>query len=210
MSGDRTLSAPAIEAPPVQGYQIVVAVRGAGGTLNPMNLRLHTDYALRVLLYLAHADAQVSVEAMARGYGISKEHLFKVVQQLARLGYVTTRGGRGGGVRLARRAADINVGAVVAEFEGRSGVLACVADPGVCVLEPGCVLRGALIKAENAFYDTLSKLTIADAIQPNAARQSGGVYNLTIRRAAPAPASSLGLAQRAAFPTARAAEGQAD
>jgi Rrf2 family nitric oxide-sensitive transcriptional repressor len=147
-----------------------------------MNLRLQTDYALRVLLYLAHADTQASVETMADGYGVSKDHLFKVIQQLSRLGYVATRGGRGGGVRLAKAPADINVGTVVAEFEGRNGVLACVHDPAACVLEPGCVLRHLVIKAEDAFFETLSRMTIADVIAGNAAKKSGGVYNLQIKR----------------------------
>jgi len=51
----------------------------------------------------------------------------------------------------------------------------------VCVLEPGCVLRGLLIKAEAAFYQTLGEMTLADILAPNAAKQSGGMYNLTIR-----------------------------
>ena len=82
---------------------------------------------------------------------------------------------------MRKGAEEIRIDRVVAEFEGRSGVLACVADPSVCVLEPGCVLRTALIDAEDAFYQTLSKLTLADVIKPNAERKSGGVYNLTIR-----------------------------
>ena len=153
-----------------------------------MNLKVHTDYALRTLLYLAHKGGQASVEEIAVAYGISKDHLFKVVQQLVRLGYIASKPGRTGGVWLRVPAEQIRVDRVVGEFEGRNGVLACVAEPTVCVLEPGCVLRHALIDAENAFYDTLSKLTIAGAIRPSsspsstAGRQSGGVYNLTLRR----------------------------
>src|SRR5215218_9650640 len=115
-----------------------------------MNLRLNTDYALRVLLYLAQTNAQSSVEQIAVAYGISRDHLFKVVQQLSRLGYVVSRGGRGGGVRLAKEPAAINVGTVVGEIEGRNGVLGCIHDRNACVLEPGCVLRNLVIKAEEA------------------------------------------------------------
>jgi DNA-binding IscR family transcriptional regulator len=98
---------------------------------------------------------------------------------------------------LRKPAEEIRVDRVVADFEGRSGVLACVAEPTVCVLEPGCVLRHALMDAENAFYDTLGKLTIADAVEPRSTQSSdqpsgppsGGVYNLTIRRASVLTAS---------------------
>ncbi|MGB7161116.1 MAG: Rrf2 family transcriptional regulator [Tepidisphaeraceae bacterium] len=145
-----------------------------------MNLRLQTDYALRVLLYLAQVGEQTSVERMATEYHVSRDHLFKVVQQLSRLGYVASRGGRGGGVRLAKDPAAINVGTVVAEVEGRNGVLHCVHDPNACVLEPGCVLRNLVIKAEDAFFATLSKMTIADVIRANTTTRKGGLYNLNI------------------------------
>ena len=156
-----------------------------------MNLKVHTDYALRTLVYLAHKREQASVEEISSAYGISKDHLFKVVQQLVRLGYLASKPGRTGGVRLRKSAETIRVDEVVAAFEGRTGVLACVAEPSVCVLEPGCVLRSALIDAEEAFYATLAKLTIADAIRPAAGTsQTGGVYNLTIRGRTAAGAAS--------------------
>jgi len=146
-----------------------------------MNLKVHTDYSLRVLLYLAHKNEQASVDEIATAYRISKDHLFKVVQELVRLGYVASKPGRRGGIRLKKNPADVRIDEVVARLEGRNGVLACVDDPGCCVLEPGCVLRGLLIKAEAAFYDTLGRMTLADILAPNAEKQSGGMYNLTIR-----------------------------
>ena len=145
-----------------------------------MFLRLQTDYALRTLIYLAHRKEQCSVEEIASTFKISKDHLFKIVQQLGRLGYVVSRAGRKGGVRISKPAEQINVGKVIAEFEGRNGMLECVEDPSVCNLEPGCVLRTLLIQAEKNFYDTLEKMTIADVLRPNVAIKHGGVFNLTI------------------------------
>ncbi len=129
-----------------------------------MRLRLQTDYALRVLIYLARSDGLVRVESVAEAYDVSREHLVKVVQALARHGWVTTRAGRGGGVRLTGSAADVDVGEVVAAFEGRQGVLECVLEPETCVLEPGCRLRRKLIEAEAAFYAVLEGMTLADLV----------------------------------------------
>ena len=143
--------------------------------------KLQTDYALRTLIYLAHVNGQASVQEIATAYGISRDHLFKVVQQLVRLGCVVTRAGRNGGVRLSRDAAAISCGEVVAGFEGRNGLLPCVKDTGYCVLEPGCVLRSALIRAEDAMYGVLERLSIADLIRANTQGSSGGVYNLSVR-----------------------------
>jgi Rrf2 family transcriptional regulator, nitric oxide-sensitive transcriptional repressor len=147
--------------------------------------RMQTDYALRTLIYLAHKGEQASVQEIATAYGISRDHLFKVVQQLVRLGYAASRPGRGGGIRLAKDAWTINCGAVVADFEGRNGLLPCVKDANYCVLEPGCVLRSALMRAEDALYGVLERLTVADLIRDNERHGTGGIYNLTIRGQTP-------------------------
>jgi Rrf2 family nitric oxide-sensitive transcriptional repressor len=156
-----------------------------------MNLKMQTDFALRTLIYLAFRKEQVPVEEISTTYRISKDHLVKVVQSLVRLGYVQSRSGRNGGIRLAKDAGSINVGTVVGEFEGRQGLLPCVGDVSYCNLEPGCALRSMLIKAEEAFYQTLGRMTIGELIQANVAKGSGGVYNLTINRTLPAPAPAL-------------------
>ena len=166
-----------------------------------MILKRQTDYALRTLLYLAHVQDRSSVDRIADAYQISREHLVKIVQQLARLGYVRSYSGRHGGIELARAPQDINVGAVIGEFEGRNGVLECIANPASCVLEPGCVLRHLLIEAEAAFYRTLARASIADLIRSNTVKQSGGLYNLTARGAqiaAPAGGGTDGGAAAAA------------
>jgi Rrf2 family nitric oxide-sensitive transcriptional repressor len=146
-----------------------------------MVLKMQTDYALRTLIYLAHVGGQATANEIAEAYGISKDHLLKVIQHLVRLGYVISRSGRTGGIRLADEPERINCGDVVAGFEGRHGLLPCVREPSHCVLEPGCVLRSALIKAEDAMYAVLERLSIADVCRANAAAGKGGVYNLTVR-----------------------------
>lgn len=132
-----------------------------------MRLLLQTDYALRVLLYLAAVRRRSTAEEIAGAYGISKEHLIKVIRQLDRLGYARTLPGRGGGVEIRRDPARTTVAEVVAAFEGRSGVLDCVDVPESCPMEPGCALRGVLIDAEEAFYAKLERVTIAELSRPS-------------------------------------------
>ena len=146
-----------------------------------MNLKTQTDYALRTLLYLGFTGEKATVDSIAQSYQISKEHLVKVVQQLVRMGYVRSQAGRTGGVKLARPPEQIVVGNVVADFEGRNGVLGCVTDPTYCVLEPGCLLRHLLIDAEQAFYEKLSKVTVADLVRTTPGAVRGGLLNLTVR-----------------------------
>lgn len=147
-----------------------------------MQLRLKTDFALRVLLYLAHRERTtgerlpVRVEAVANAYDISKEHLVKVVQQLATHGWVVTKAGRGGGLQLAVEPGTIEVVDVIEAFEERRGVLECVETPRACILEPGCGLRRLLMRAEDAFYDSLAGVTVADLV----GGRRGGVHNLPL------------------------------
>ena len=114
---------------------------------------------------------------IADAFLISKDHLVKVIQQLARLGYVRALPGRNGGVLLTRDPAEILVGEVIKAMEGASGILACVNDSSFCPMEPGCQLRRILMKAESAFYDTLKTVSIADLFR---GRNKGGIANLNI------------------------------
>src|SRR6476620_1454086 len=113
-----------------------------------MRLGLHTDYALRTLIYLAGRSERASVAQVAAFYEISKDHVAKVVQSLARQGYVRSIRGAGGGIELARRPEEIRIGEVIEDFEGNLHLLECVGVENVCVIQPGCKLRSVLAQAE--------------------------------------------------------------
>ncbi len=113
-----------------------------------MKLSLHTDYALRTLLYLATRPGRVTIGEVAGFYQISFSHLGKVAHQLGRIGHVRNVRGPGGGLALGRPAEEITVGRVIRDFEGLNVHLECVVTPDVCVIQPGCSLRGVLAEAE--------------------------------------------------------------
>jgi Rrf2 family nitric oxide-sensitive transcriptional repressor len=131
-----------------------------------MRLALQTDYALRTLLYLASRRGRATVAEVAGFYGISAHHLGKVVHQLGRLGHIRNLRGPGGGMELARRPEEITVGSVVRAFEGRTDLLECVGTAGVCVIQPGCVLRGVLAEAERRMMSYLDSVTLAALLPP--------------------------------------------
>ncbi|MDE1150062.1 MAG: Rrf2 family transcriptional regulator [Azospirillaceae bacterium] len=134
-----------------------------------MRLSSYTDYALRTLVYLAlKPDGLATINDVAQIYGISKNHLMKVVHQLSQLGYVEAVRGRGGGLRLGRKAEDIRVGEVVRATEQELDLLECFgdADPEFCRLSPTCVLKSALKEALQAFLAVLDDYTLADLVKP--------------------------------------------
>jgi len=135
-----------------------------------MHLTTFTDYALRTLIYLgAHRedDHLVTIRDIASGYGISENHLMKVVHHLAKQGYVETLRGKGGGMRLACAPEQINIGAVVRGAEGELAVVECLQDGNRnCPIEPACALRDVLLKATHAFTAVLDNKTLADLLKP--------------------------------------------
>jgi len=126
-----------------------------------MRLTRYTDYAMRVLLYLgARPEALCSISEVSRAYGISQNHLMKVVNDLARAGYVASVRGRFGGIRLGRPAGEINVGAVVRHTEDGFDLVDCAG----CVIAPACGLTGALDEALAAFMRVLDDYTLEDLL----------------------------------------------
>jgi Rrf2 family nitric oxide-sensitive transcriptional repressor len=131
-----------------------------------MRLTRHTDYAMRVLLYLgARPERVCTIAEMARAYGISQNHLMKVVHQLGKAGHVTSVRGRHGGIRLASDPSAINVGAVMRASETQAGAdgLALLDCPQ-CPIAPACGLTSVVDEALAAFFAVLERHTLADLL----------------------------------------------
>lgn len=134
----------------------------------PMKLTRYTDYALRVLIFLAGRDEGLaSIRQIADAYGISQNHLMKIVQDLGHAGFVETVRGRRGGLRLPRPAGLITIGSVVRHTEGNGALVDC----STCLIAPACGLPAILSEATEAFMATLDRYTLADvAKRPGAFR----------------------------------------
>jgi len=131
-----------------------------------MELTLYTDYSLRVLMYLGLRRSELSlISEIAGDYGISANHLVKVVHGLARGGFIRTYRGKGGGLALAREPQGINIGAVVRYTEGAFEPVECFrgAD-NHCVVTGACRLAGILQEACDSFLAALDRYTLADLL----------------------------------------------
>lgn len=128
-----------------------------------MQLTRHTDYALRLLIHLAAGEgARAQIADVASAHDISKTHLMKVANQLAHCGFIETTRGRGGGVRLARPASEINLAEVVCATEPGTALVQC----GGCNLLPGgCLLPGIFAQGFGAFRDVLARYSLADLMR---------------------------------------------
>jgi Rrf2 family nitric oxide-sensitive transcriptional repressor len=136
-----------------------------------LQLSAYTDYSLRVLTYLAvNGGEKSSIQEIADAYGISQNHLVKVVHQLGKLGYVETTRGRGGGIRLGKAPRDIRLGDVARHMEPHFNLVECF-DPesNSCPISSACNLRLYIHEAREAFFAVLQSHTLADVVEKEAA-----------------------------------------
>ncbi|HEY5008852.1 MAG TPA: Rrf2 family transcriptional regulator [Caulobacteraceae bacterium] len=136
-----------------------------------MRLTVYTDFSLRVLMYVAlHPERLPTIGEIATSYGISKNHLMKVVYELGAAGYLATVRGKNGGIRLARAPADIGLGDVVRHSEPDMALVPCFdGENALCAITPACRLRSALYEARSAFFTVLDAYTLADLVENKAA-----------------------------------------
>ena len=134
-----------------------------------MRLTTFSDYSMRVIMYLGLQHGQlVTISDIAKAYHISENHLTKVVHHLAQRGYVETVRGKGGGLRLVRDPGTINIGEMIRDAEGDTGLLPCLDTHDTCCIQSACKLRGILREAQVALYAVLDKYTLADLLQQEA------------------------------------------
>lgn len=135
-----------------------------------MQLTTYTDYAFRALIALAAvAPNKLTAGEISESYGISLNHMLKVVQRMAELGYVETVRGKAGGVRLAVDPASLHLGDIVRSMEPELGLVACLrADEAHCQIVPICRLKGILEDSMEAFLSALDEHTLADLMTPKA------------------------------------------
>ena len=131
-----------------------------------MRLTTYTDFAFRTLIFVAlRKEEGCTIQELAEHYGISRNHLMKVVQQLGQLGFVETTRGRGGGIRLGKPAEEIRLADVVRATEDDMDIVECF-NPAEdrCVISRVCRLRGILGEAMTAWMNVLDHYTLADLV----------------------------------------------
>lgn len=131
-----------------------------------MKLTNFCDYSLRVLIFLGIKKERSSIGEISKAYGLSRNHIVKVVHNLARLGYIHSIQGKKGGIELATRPEEINLGKIIEQIEPNFDLVECFNEvKNACSISPSCRLKGYLLQAKNAFLDSLGKYSLANIIK---------------------------------------------
>lgn len=132
-----------------------------------MRLARMTDYAIRLLMYVAQRPERLcTIAEVAAAYDISETHLMKITHQLALGGWLKTTRGKGGGIRLAKPAAAIPIGAVVRTMEPDFFIVECFSSGHSCILHGSCELTGVMDGALRRFMEHLDSHTLAEVLRP--------------------------------------------
>lgn len=133
-----------------------------------MRLTTFTDYCLRVLTFVGtKGSGPATIDEIAGHYGISRNHVMKVVLRLGQCGYLETTRGKGGGMRLGMAPEEVNLGALIREVEVDTELVECFeSGGGDCRIASVCVLRSVLHEALEAFFAVLDRYTLADLLAP--------------------------------------------
>jgi len=131
-----------------------------------VQLTSFTDYGLRALIYLASLPEgqMTSITEVTDTYGVSRNHMVKIINQLSRAGYIAAMRGKNGGIRLGRPAEEIVIGQVVRDMEPLQ-LVNCQSD--FCHITSACRLKKALHDAVQSFLRELDNYTLADLVEDN-------------------------------------------
>lgn len=132
-----------------------------------MRLTSFTDYAVRVLMYVAKKDGELaSIREVSEVYEISSNHLMKVVHLLGKGDYLDTVRGKNGGFRLGKEPKDINIGALIRYTEDDLSIVECLGKKvGRCALIEECNFSDVMADALAAFLGVADKVTLADLMK---------------------------------------------
>jgi len=106
-----------------------------------------------------------TAKEVAEHYKISRNHLVKVVHNLALLGYIKSTKGKGGGICLMKEPEEINLRDIIIKIEPTTLVECFNKETNSCRIIDTCSLKHIFYESQQSFYNTLGKHTLADTIQ---------------------------------------------
>ncbi|WP_102347259.1 RrF2 family transcriptional regulator [Bacillus sp. Marseille-P3661] len=150
-----------------------------------MRLTTYSDYALRVLIYLATQkdESLANIKEIADVYNISKNHLMKIIYHLGKMGYIETVRGRNGGIRLAKAPADINIGEIIRKTEENFYIVECFEHHNnKCVISDACSLKSIFNEALESFLGVLDRYHLEDIVNNQVMIKQFFVSNKSIEK----------------------------
>ncbi len=132
-----------------------------------MQLTRQADYAARAVVYLA-VHPHANIREIAREQHVPYEYLAKILQKLAEAGITSSQRGVGGGIALARPAAEISLLEVIEAVEGPVALNRCFIRPNECPREGFCSIHRELAQIQGSIRQQLADVDFASLARSEA------------------------------------------
>ncbi|HTR23780.1 MAG TPA: Rrf2 family transcriptional regulator [Terriglobales bacterium] len=136
-----------------------------------MQITRATDYAVRVMIYMAThpPHTRLAVPDVARGIEAPESFVSKILQQLVQRGMVTSHRGSGGGFELEVDPETVSLLDVVEMVEGPLQINVCLPGAEGCDRKSWCGAHPIWTEAQSALKHVLASATIAKLARESAA-----------------------------------------
>lgn len=132
-----------------------------------MQLKITTDYAVRLVLYLAMRRRITTSHDISEALNISQSMVLKIGRKLSDAGIVNISTGVQGGFSLQKKDTEIRLIDIIKTMESTIKINRCLEEDEFCSREavPYCTVRQTYGKIQDDLEKRLSEITIHDLMK---------------------------------------------
>lgn len=131
-----------------------------------MQLNITTDYAIRIVIYLAIKNNLSTAKEISENLFIPENYIMKIMKKLKDVGIIDTYNGIKGGYKLKKLAEDINLLDIIKTMEKTVKINKCLEEDKCCNKNAidKCIVHKHYQVIQDQLENSLKELTIKDCI----------------------------------------------
>ena len=143
-----------------------------------MQLTSTTDYAIRIVCYLAAQRQMISTSELSQELSVPSSYIPKITKKLKQAGIIKACEGIKGGYQIAKQPENISLRDVISCTESTMAISRCLEKEGGCSQNyiACCKVHQILLDLQNIYNNRLESVKISDIIRPGNDEYLGKFY----------------------------------
>ena len=143
-----------------------------------MQLTSTTDYAIRIVCYLAAQRQMIATSELSQKLSVSSSYIPKITKKLKQAGIIKACEGIKGGYQIAKQPENISLRDVISCTESTMAISRCLEKEGGCSQNyiACCKVHQILLDLQNIYNNRLESVKISDIIRPGKDEYLGKFY----------------------------------
>ena len=143
-----------------------------------MQLTSTTDYAIRIICYLAAQRQMISTSELSQELSVPASYIPKITKKLKQAGIIKACEGIKGGYQIAKQPENISLRDVISCTESTMAISRCLEKKGGCSKNyiACCKVHQILLDLQNIYNNRLESVKISDIIRPGKDEYLGKFY----------------------------------